>query len=250
MRNFLGLAILGGAMLAAVPASASTTTFNFTTATNSTGNSYGDSLSLTVGGVTVTETAWYVPNTTGTTKFQAAAVDDYNGTNLGLGVCSPGDPSGAACSSPYHQVDNATGDEFILFTFSGGTVSLGTGASVTVTNYASINGSTAVDLTYYSAATAITTNTALSTEGTGTTVNGNAGSGTPVTDALAGGDVTYLLIGASVPDAGTTTDSFKLNTLTVNNVVTATPEPATFGLLGLALTGLGVYGRKRKPGRS
>jgi hypothetical protein len=81
-------------------------------------------------------------------------------------------------------------------------------------------------------------------------VNGNAGSGTPVTDALAGGDVTYLLIGASVPDAGTTTDSFKLNTLTVNNVVTATPEPATFGLLGLALTGLGVYGRKRKPGRS
>jgi len=246
MRNSFWAVLVGCVTLAAVSASASTTTFNFTTAATSSGNPYGDSLSMTVGGITVTETAWYVANNSGTTQFQAAAVDNYNGATLGLGVCSPGDPSGAACSSPYHQVDNAVGDEFILFTFSGGTVSLGAGASVTVANYSAINSSTAVDLTYYSAATAITTSTTLSAEGTGTTVNNNAGSGVAVTDALAGGNVQYLLIGAAI--SPTRTDSFKLNSLTVNNVnnTTATPEPTTFALFGLALTGLGIYGRKRK----
>jgi len=212
---------------------------------SSTGNSFGNSLSFMVGGITVTETAWYLPNTAGATKFSTAAVDNYSGTNLGLGVCSSNDPSGASCSSPYHQIDSANtsglpgGDEFVMFKFSTA-VNL---SSIQVTNYSSSDGSTAVDLSYYTASTALTTSTTLSSLGTGTTVNNNAGSGNQVTVAATGTDVTYLIIGASVADAGTTVDSFKLNALTVSAF--ATPEPGTFATLGLGLLGLGIAGLRR-----
>jgi hypothetical protein len=252
MKKYSLAVIVGGAILSVVPASANSTTFNFANVqAGSTGNSYGNSLSFTVGGITVTETAFYVAaGYTGSTKFGAAAVDNYSGSTLGLGVCSPNDPGGTGCGSPSHQVDNAVGDEFILFTFSGGTVGLGTGSSIQVANYApDPNGSgTAVDLTYYSASTAIVAGTTTMSSETGAhTVDANAGSGVTVTDSnLIGGNITYLLIGAAVNDS--VDDAFKVNSLTVNtsNSVTATPEPATFGLIGLALAGLGVYGRKRK----
>jgi hypothetical protein len=246
-----------------VPASANQTTFNFASGTGaqagSTGNAYGDSLSVGgvggVGGISVTETAWYVPN--GSTTLGAAAVDNYSGATLGLGICSPNDPGGVGCGSPNHQVDNAVGDEFILFKFTGGTVSLGANSSITVANYAPdpdvVGGSTAVDLTYYSAATAISVGTHLSSEGTGVTVYGDAGSGTPVTYSglsESATSVTYLLVGAAV---GEITDAFKINQLVVNDglgTVTSTPEPATFGLIGVALAGLGIASRKRKANRS
>jgi hypothetical protein len=253
MKKFTLAAIIGGAILSVVPATASTTTFNFATGqAGITGQSYGDTLSYTVGGITVTETAWYVNAGYGSsTKFGAAAVDNYSGATLGLGVCSPNDTGGTSCGSPTHQVDNAGGtDEFVLFTFSGGTVSLGAGSAIQVTNYAPDGGSsTAVDLTYYSAATAITTNTAMSAEGTGITVTGNNGSGTPVvySNLTGGTTLQYLLVGAAI---GMSSDAFKINDLIVNNgtnpSLAGTPEPATFGLIGLALAGLGIYGRKRK----
>lgn len=70
---------------------------------------------------------------------------------------------------------------------------------------------------------------------------------TGINENLSGTGVTYLLIGAS-----TTTnlnyDFFKLQDLSVSyqsGTGSSTPEPATFGLLGLALCGLGVYKRKR-----
>ena len=255
MKKYSLAAIIGGAILSVVPASANSTTFNFATGQgDSTGNSYGNSLSYTVGAITVTETAFSLANGfTSSSKFAAAAVDNYSGATLGLGVCSVNDPGGTGCSSPGHQVDNAVGDEFILFTFSGGTVGLGTGSSIEVANYAPdpTGSGTAVDLTYYSASTAITAGTtALSSETGSHTVDGNAGSGVTVTDSnLVGGTITYLLIAAAVND--TVNDAFKVNELTVNtsNSIAPTPEPATFGLIGLALAGLGVYGRKRKSRR-
>jgi hypothetical protein len=249
MKKYFLATILGGAMIAVIPASASTTTFNFATGqADSESNSAGDTLSLTVGGVTVTETAWYVGSGySGSSKFQKAALNNYNANpddpTLGLGVCSANDPD---CGSPHHQVDNAVGDEFILFQFSSA-FSL-SGSSIQVANYAPDGGSsTTADLTYYSAATAITSNsTTLSAEGTGTTV---ANQGEPshyqFTDALSGGNVSYLLIAAAVNQ---TNDAFKVNELIMNssNQVSGTPEPATFGLIGLALTGLGIASRKRR----
>jgi hypothetical protein len=211
---------------------------------NSSGNSFGDSLSLTVGGITVTETGWSVASTKGTTHFAPAAVENYNGPLWGLGVCSSRDPGGASCSSPYHQIDNANrwglpgGDEFVMLQFSK-PVSLD---NIEVANYSAIDGSTAVDLTYYTASDALTTNTTLASLGAGTTINANSGSGTQVTLGLSGSNVTYLIVGASVPDSGKQVDSFKLNALTV----TTAPEPATFGVTAFCLAALGIAHLRRE----
>jgi hypothetical protein len=262
MRNYCSIAILSLALLSAVTASASQVTFNFTNAPGGGDNAPGNSLSMTVGGVTVAETAWSLASTTSNTDFFKAALDDYNGTNLGPGVCSASDPSGAGCSSPYDQIDNSNTsgrpstngpDEFVMFQFS--TPIQLSGGGLTITNYAPIDGFTNVNLTYYTASTSLTTSTALSTLGTGMTINANGGSGEPITDAFSSGnDVTYLVVGASVPDAqaGSMVDSFKLNSLAVQTgsisvataQIVASPEPATLVLIGLGLLGFGIYGRK------
>jgi hypothetical protein len=211
---------------------------------NATNESYSDSLSLTAGGITVTETGWSVANTNGTTHFAPAAVDNFNGPLWGLAVCSSNDPGGMYCLSPYHQIDNANtsglpgGDEFVMLQFSK-PVSL---SSIEIANYSSMDGSTAVDLTYYAASTALTTNTTLASLGAGTTVNANSGSGRQVTLNMSGSNVTYLVVGASVPDAGTEVDSFKLNALSV----VTTPEPATFGVTTFSLAALGVARLRRR----
>jgi hypothetical protein len=211
---------------------------------DSTIKSYGDSLSLTAGGITVTETGWSVANTNGATHFAPAAIDNYNGNIWGLGVCSSNDPGGASCLSPYHQIDNANtsdlpgGDEFVMLQFSK-PVSL---SSIEVANYSSMDGSTAVDLTYYTAFDALTTSTTLASLGTGTTLNANSGSGRQVTLGMSGSNVTYLIVGASVPDAGTKVDSFKLNAVSVIPV----PEPATFGITVFCLAALGIAGLRRE----
>jgi hypothetical protein len=57
--------------------------------------------------------------------------------------------------------------------------------------------------------------------------------------------VTYLLIGASVANGQPGQDFFKMQDLSFSTL-TSTPEPATFGLIGLSLAGLGFLHRKRK----
>jgi hypothetical protein len=59
---------------------------------------------------------------------------------------------------------------------------------------------------------------------------------------MSGSNVTYLIVGASVPDAGTMVDSFKLNALSV----TTTPEPATFGVAAFCLAALGIASLRRE----
>jgi hypothetical protein len=295
MRNFLGLAILGGAMLAAIPASASTGNFNFLNCSG-TGNTqcsadlsaYGPVSSTNLSGITATATAYFVQGTssgpTTADTIQAGVVGSYNG--YGLGLCeNTAQVNAGYCTSPTHQIDNAVNPdsgnnvntpvdyEFMLIQFSAAVnlsdvqlgnygVNSGTADPFNATYFtssAAVNSiSTLTSMTYaqltsgadgFSAAQSTTCTSGATLDQTvqslttaNCAVNGEA------VDSVSGTNVTYLLIGASV-SSNLGEDFFKIQDIDANKP-SATPEPATFGLLGLALTGLGVYGRKRKSTRS
>jgi hypothetical protein len=266
MKRYLLAAALGSAMMVAVPTFASTTNYVFnTTGCGSAGNpACGDNIgpySVSSNGVTATAVGVYysVGNASSFTNatLTAGELGAYGGA--GLGACE--NQVGVDCTSPNHQIDNgknggSTDDyEFILIKFSSA-VDL---TSIQLGNFGG-GGSDPFNMTYYTS-----TSTAASLALAGTTLgSGNSFSsaqsqssqsscgstdGTCIDNmtGAATNNVTYLLIGASIADNGS--DFFKIqdiNAYTNNNQVSGTPEPATFGMIGLALAGLGIYGRKRK----
>ncbi len=249
-------------------------------------NSDLSSYSVTAGGVTATAYAFYATGTNsgpgsagandlvGPTSSGAPQVGEYNGA--GLGICE--NQTSPNCSSPNHQIsdgNNGSGTtddyEFMLIQFSTAVnlsqIQLGNwGTNGTNTNpfgvtyYTSgsasnlssiessletstVGGITGDGFTAQAAPTCLTGVAALGggTNGNGSyndncSVNGNG------VENLSGTAVTYLLIGASTSGAGS--DYFKIQDLKFS--LTATPEPATFGLIGFALAGLGLIARKRK----
>jgi hypothetical protein len=280
------LALFGVAVLAAVPSNAATSTFNFTTgAPAGSGTSNGDlsSYSVTTSGVTATAVAFYATGTNagpgsgdlvGPTSSGAPQVGEYSGA--GMGICET--QSGTNCDSPNHQIsdgNNGSGTtddyEFMLIQFSTA-VNLsqiqlgnwGTNGTTTdpfgVTYFTSssssslssiessletstVGGITGDGFTAQSAPTCLTGVAALGggSSGSGSyndncSVNGNG------VETLNGTAVTYLLIGASTSGSGS--DYFKIQDVIGSR--TATPEPATFGLIGFALAGLGLIARKSK----
>jgi hypothetical protein len=225
-------------MLAATGAVNATTLFNFAGQSSTSGSgAMGDSLTMTVNGVTVTETAWYAANTTSTTKFQTAALDSINSS--GLTVCSPTQRQGCAAAS--RQIDNSNGVEFVQVQFSI-PVTLNS-AQLYVYPSVSANAGDA-DMSFYTASTTLTTNTSIGSLGSATTINqnctgsgGTACAGTTTTDSLSGTNVSYLLIAAAVTNTDGVTDDFSLASLTVTASV---PEPASFEMFSLSAVLLGL----------
>lgn len=73
--------------------------------------SLGNSLSFTEGGVTVKATAWGYTKTDSDNAFEAARLNQYSPT--GLGVSNKHEDS----SSPGHQADNEFRNDWVLFAF-------------------------------------------------------------------------------------------------------------------------------------
>jgi hypothetical protein len=295
MKNPIKLVLFGLAVIAAIPANASTSAFNFT----------GSIASSTVGGITATAYAFeatgagtsptttlYGPTSTGN---NAPSLGIYSGN--GLGVCEGTNQNSNSndCSSPNHQVDNGPNNtsgaeaacssgnscdfEFILFQF-GAAVDL---SQIQLGNFGS-NGTATnpFGATYWTSSSALSlssietdlegkttsgvagtdnfstqTQTSCATgqaalgaggDGAGGSYNDGCALNTNGVDNLSGTGVTYLLIGASLASGQSGQDFFKVQDIsfTASSQQGATPEPATFGLIGLSLAGLGILRKRRK----
>ena len=190
----------------------------------------------TVSGETVTATAWSVTGNDNTT-FQTATLGQYSG--LGLGVCNQEELAvQGGCTAPQHEVDDNGQFDFVLFQFSTAVTSV----SITIDPVCDCN----TDASYYAGNGLNPFGKTLTQLGTATTSNETTADTTrTVTLTGLGGGVTSVLFGASILGND---DYFKIESLSVTEATTTstTPEPATYGLAGIALIGLGVMGRKRQ----
>jgi MYXO-CTERM domain-containing protein len=232
-----------GALFLSMSAQATSLSLDFTSSggvdTGDTGGAFGNVRTYTNDGVTVTVTAWGLTGHSDTT-FQTANLGQYTGTNLGLGVCNQ--EEGKNCDSPNHQVDNANGNDFVLFQFSSVITSP---ITITITPYGTYDR----DVTYYTGNAASGLNltgdalSSLSAAGLSNMQNSpSTVSSSPRTVTLTlNGGINSILFGAAV-DGDSHPDYFKINGLTAN--VAAAPEPATSGLAGATLIALAALARR------
>ncbi len=223
--------------------------------------------------ITVTATAYVTTSdssATGTALESGnnAVIGQYTGN--GIGICSIGDPGystsapTSGCTAPSHQIDDSGDYEFILLTFSA-PVNI---SSISLANFGGLSSQTqtqqldALGFTYWANPSSESQIVAGGTtvlcgsggaaacpteEGTGGGIGSTDGAnGSWITGFGANGQatlnsVTSLLIAADLNESD---DFFKLQGIQASK--TATPEPATFGLVGLSLVGLGIYRRGRK----
>jgi hypothetical protein len=260
MKNINGfLKIALGACLACGVASA-TDLFNFTGGSPvGSGNSNSDLSSYSVSGSTGATATVYAFETTGTqtapgngnligptsnSSTNPPVVGEYNGDGVGICQTSNGNGTVANCGSPDHQISDGNNSGTAGGTYTYEYYTSSSASSLNSIESGLEGAALGSDATFGSAhsASCSANQTQLSAGGNGGTdsyvdncaVNGNA------IETLSGTDVTYLLIGASV--SGNGNDYFKLQDISAN---IATPEPASFGMIGLALLGLGVAGRRK-----
>lgn len=201
--------------------------FDYTTGNLGQGSG-NNSIVRTQGNETVTATAIGMTGN-GNTTFQWATLGQYSG--LGLGVCDQAEQN---CSAPQHEVDDSGALDFVMFHFSTAVTSV----SITVTpvcncdtnaSYYAGNGLTPMGDTLLQLG-ASTSSTEASKDTTRTITLTGLGAG-----------VNTVLFGASITGSN---NFFKIESMSVVEGAT-TPEPATMGLAGAALIGLGLLRRKR-----
>ena len=195
-----------------------------------------NSIIESAGGETVTATAWSVTGNNDT-NFQTATLGQYSG--LGLGVCNQVElKASGGCGAPQHEVDDNGQYDFVLFSFSSPVTSV----TITINPVCDCN----TDASYYVGNGINPLGDTLAQLGTATTSNETTADTTrTITLSGLGSGVTSVLFGASILG---TNNYFKIESLSVTEGITTstTPEPATFGMAGIALVGLGVVGRKRR----
>ena len=249
------------ALLATGLASAANITFTFTSSggVETNAGNYGNTRKYTdASGLFVTISA-YGMTASSNTRLETGYVGQYSGA--GLGACNQEE----SCADPQHQVDNNGRYDFVLFAFSAPVDP----TSITVKPFGDVNGNDTgdgggvcsgnadcadADLTYFLRTNATAPNL---TGGTGMNLAdiiaafsaGTDRTTSPGTAAVAynlsGSAVTYLLVAAKTNE---TDDYFKIQSLTVSipEQNDETPEPATLGVMGAALVGLGLFGRSRR----
>jgi hypothetical protein len=238
-----------------VSLAASATTFDFTTTTGSFSGSpaagptcstanggycaNGDTFNLTVGGVTLTATAW---NSTGSNAAFSQAELFKSGstpTYIGLGVCNSVEgthTTGASnCTNTEGYLDNSGSLDLILFVFSAPL------DPTQITLNTSIHAGTDTQWWYSNLSTL--TGQTLNSLGA---PNGTSGS---TTVNLSGVQSVQSVIFST--NSHQSDDGVKVTSLSVGAVTdtAAVPEPATFGMAGMALVGLGLI-RKRAAKKS
>ena len=214
----------------------------------------GNIMTFSSGSFVVTASAWSTTGNSNTT-FANASLGQYS---FGLGVCNDVEiASNSTCTSnpPEHAIGNSGNFDFVLLTFSQPVTSVSlvlstfnTAQDTDVTYYVGScgsvpnntvncgpNGKTLANINTiaglsnvqtHSDLTTLTTNRTVTLDLTGT---GSAG-------------VNWVLVGATTLTNYTGNDYFKLESMSY----TTTPEPATFGLAGAALLGLGLLRSRKK----
>ncbi|MEO8027738.1 MAG: PEP-CTERM sorting domain-containing protein [Bryobacteraceae bacterium] len=241
-HHLLSLATLALGTLG-IGSAASITNFDLGSGGTNVGSGFGNVRTWTNvqgTGITITATAFSASSVG--TGLVASQLGQYSG--LGLGVCNPGE--GTGCGDPNHQVDNSGYYDFVLFTFS---------APVSALSFvADPYGNYDSDATYYtrngnSGYTILGKTLAqlVSTQGFNSPLNDDISCcGNTNTVPVTGSGITSILFGTRV-GGDSHVDYFKIHTLSATTTpgqVGDVPEPATFGLLGASLLGIGLMRRR------